>query len=256
MKVSVPLFSIGLFVAVAVLAAEPAAPPTTIPATGGAVVQNVSPPPPDKIPDLDPRALYGGDIMFDVVRKGSKVGEHRMTFSKDANGDLNVRAEFHLAVEVLFIKAYTFDYTAHEIWRGKQLVALAAKADDDGEVTETKARVEDGVFKINSSRHGDTLASSWVFATNHWNRGQVESNVLLNTLTGKLDRVKIENVGQEIIATAGGPVEATHFLYTGELHDTDTWYDKEGRWVKMNFKAKDGSVIEYICRRCGIAVGE
>jgi len=247
MKASVPLFSIVFFAAVAALAAEPAPP--------GAVL-SVSPPLPSQIPDLDPRALYGGDIMFDVVRKGSKVGEHRMTFTKDANGDLNVHAEFHLAVEVLFIKAYTFDYTAHEIWRGKQLVALASKADDDGEVTEIKARVEDGLLKINSSKHGDTLASSWLFATNHWNRGQVESTALINTLTGKIDRVKIENVGLETIGTASGPVDATHFRYTGELHDTDTWYDSEGRWVKMSFKAKDGSIIDYICRRCGIAVGE
>ena len=29
-----------------------------------------------------------------------------------------------------------------------------------------------------------------------------------------------------------------------------TWYDEEGRWVKLRCRAKDGSMIDYICRQC------
>jgi len=51
------------------------------------------------------------------------------------------------------------------------------------------------------------------------------------------------------VETERGDVFATHYVYSGEL-DTEVWYDDEGRWVKMRFKGRDGSTIEYVCRRC------
>ncbi len=229
---------------------DPARALENAPASGDLPVQNVSLPPAALLPAVDPIALYGGDLIFDVYRKGKKVGEHSLAFSRDAIGDVTVKANFHIAIDVLFIKAYTFDYASTEIWRDKQVVSMAATADDNGKVTRTLALQEEGVFRISGSR-GPVLASSWVFPTNHWNRGQVESSVILNTLTGRLINVKVEDRGVETVETGRGAVQARRFAYTGELHDTDAWYDAAGRWVKMRFKAKDGSYIEHICRRCG-----
>ena len=42
---------------------------------------------------------------------------------------------------------------------------------------------------------------------------------------------------------------ATRYAYTGDL-DNEVWYDDVGRWVKMRFKGRDGSTIDYVCRRC------
>ena len=47
----------------------------------------------------------------------------------------------------------------------------------------------------------------------------------------------------------GREIDATLYRYTGDL-DTEVWYDDEGRWVRMRFKAKDGSVITYQCEVC------
>jgi len=218
---------------------------------GAAEVRTVNPPPPHLIPDTDPLALYGSEIVYDVYRKNKKVGEHRMSFAHDSVGDLKVDALFHLQIDILFFKgAYTFDYSSAEIWRGKQMLSMAAITNDDGKVSKTTALLDKGVFKITGPA-GVIQASSWVFPTNHWNRGQVESTVLLNTLNGKLADVKVVNKGFETIEAGAGTLEAERFAYTGDLHDTDCWYDKAGRWVKMRFKAKDGSFIEYICRTCG-----
>jgi hypothetical protein len=233
-------------------AAELGIPVDTVPVVSAVTVKEV---PRSPEPYIDPVKLYGGAVTFDVFRKGDKVGEHHLTFVRDARGDLNVKADFHLAITVLFIKAYTFEYSAHEIWRGKQLVALAAVSDDDGKVTKTSARLEDGVFKITGPK-GNILTSSWIYPTNHWNRGQADSAVVLNTLTGAVASVKIENRGRERVETGQGTVEADHFVYTGDLHDVDSWYDSAGRWVKMRFKAKDGSYIDYICRQCGTRAAE
>ena len=44
---------------------------------------------------------------------------------------------------------------------------------------------------------------------------------------------------------------ATKDEYSGDI-STLVWYSDHGNWVKMKFKASDGSDIEYKCIECGI----
>jgi hypothetical protein len=223
----------------------------TVPVNPITAVQQIKPPQVGDVPVIDPFALYDGEIVFDVYRKRNRVGEHRVTFGRDADR-LTVSAHFTLAVKVLFVKAYTFDYRATETWQGTSLIGMSATNDDNGKLTVVSAKPEGDLFRIDGPR-GSILASSWMFPTNHWNRGQANASVILNTLTGQLANVTIERRGIDRVETATGTFDAEHFVYTGDLRDTDVWYDSEGRWVKMAFKARDGSRIEYRCRRCGPA---
>ncbi|MBM3513748.1 MAG: hypothetical protein FJX59_08535 [Alphaproteobacteria bacterium] len=223
----------------------------TAPANQLLAIQEVSPPADHQIPTIDPLTLYDGEIVFDVFRKRSRVGEHRIVFARDGER-LSVNAYFRLSVKVLFINAYTFDYQSTEIWDGQNLIGLSANVDDGGKLASITAKRDGELFRIDGPR-GPVLSSSWVFPTNHWHRGQVETPTILNTLTGQLANITVVRKGIDRIDTANGPVDAEHFEYTGDLRDTDVWYDRDGRWVKMSFKAKDGSKIEYRCRRCGSA---
>jgi len=233
------------------LADEPAAKANLKAAEMVLQVQNVSPPLPDQIPQIDPTRLYGNEIAFEVFRKGSKVGSHVTSFERTGD-DLTVISRFNLAIDVLFFTAYSFGYQSTEVWRDGALKALAVGVVDGGKKSSVTAKVEDGLFKIEGSG-GPAIASSWVFPTNHWNRGQVNSTAILNTITGRLSKVEIVRRGIDRVETAQGAVDAEHFEYTGELRDTEVWYDADNRWVKMRFKAEDGSTIEYRCLRCGLA---
>jgi len=250
-----PLAFAGLLLCSAAFAQAQDAPPSNVSAPDKMLldVQNVSPPPPAEIPDVDPIALYGGDIVFDIYRKNSKVGEHRTSFTRTGD-DLTVVSKMTIAVDVLFFNAYSFEYNSTDVWRKGQLQALAVNVDDNGKVSKVTARLEDDLFKVDGPK-GSFIASSWVFPTNHWHRGQVNSKTILNTLTGKLDQVVIVNRGIERVETAQGSVDGDHFEYTGQLRDTEVWYDANNRWVKMRFKARDGTPIEYRCRECGLAAG-
>ena len=73
---------------------------------------------------------------------------------------------------------------------------------------------------------------------------------VLNTLTGNVNNVTLVAKGREAIATERGDVVATRYAYTGDLVDTEVWYDDAGRWVKLRFMGRDGTPIEYACRRC------
>jgi hypothetical protein len=227
--------------------------PTPAPPEMTLDVQNVSPPPPDQIPEIDPIALYGDDVVFDIYRKKTKVGEHRARFTRNGE-DLSVVSTMSIAVDVLFFTAYSFEYEATEVWRNGALQAIAVNVNDNGKIAKVNARMEDDLFKIDGPR-GSYIGSSWVFPTNHWHRGQANSRTILNTLTGKLTQVDVVNRGIQRVETAQGSVDADHFEYTGQLRDTEVWYDAQNRWVKMRFKANDGTYIEYRCRQCGLAPG-
>jgi hypothetical protein len=247
------LFSPVTF-APAAVAQDATAPSTTAPDEAGEPpIQSIAAPAVETIPKVDPIALYGDGMIFDVYRKGSKIGTHQATFTRNGN-ELTVTSQMELAVDVLFFTAYKFTYASTEIWRDDKLVAVSATADDNGKISKTNARVEDGLLKVDSSG-GTYLASSWVFPTNHWHRGQANSGTILNTLNGKLNKVEVVRKGIERVATAQGSVDADRLGYTGDLRDTDVWYDAMNRWVQMTFKAKDGSVIEYRCKQCGLAPG-
>ncbi len=49
---------------------------------------------------------------------------------------------------------------------------------------------------------------------------------------------------------AGSGVPASCFDYTGELV-ARVWYDRDMRWVGLEFEGRDGSNIVLACRDCG-----
>ena len=77
---------------------------------------------------------------------------------------------------------------------------------------------------------------------------------MINTLNGKVANVKIAEIESEQILAEGKTISANRYQYSGDV-ETTVWYDNAGRWVKMQFNGKDGSVIDYRCIECGITKG-
>lgn len=88
-----------------------------------------------------------------------------------------------------------------------------------------------------------------MFPTDHWHSGVLQSDRVLNTITGRVARVDIADMGEAQVVVNDAPESARRYVYSGDLQ-TEVWYDREGRWVKMRFRADDGSTIEYVCRKC------
>lgn len=195
----------------------------------------------------DPIKLYGDQIYFDVFREGDKVGYHSVKFFK-GDGSITVRIEFSIEIDFLFLTAYQFKYLSEAKWIEGQLDYLKASVDDDGEKFKVIANRQDQlIYVVGTNKTFNTAAP--IFPTNHWNSGVLTQTNVLNTLTGLLNKVLIVPQGIETIPTESGLIKAKRYTYTGDL-DNEVWYDNEGRWVKMRFKASDGSIIDYICKLC------
>lgn len=195
----------------------------------------------------NPLSLYGAGIDFDVYRQGKKVGYHEVRFDRTGE-DLVVSSRFHLEIRFFFLSAYQYRYEAESRWREGQLLRLEAAVNDNGARLSLAAeRSGDRITVRNAD--GTFTAKAPIHPTNHWNAAVLPERRVLNTLTGRINYVGIERRGREKVATEGGDVSATRYAYTGDL-EADVWYDDFGRWVKLRFAARDGSIIEYACRRC------
>jgi len=201
----------------------------------------------------NPLIVYGDEIVFDVMRNGETIGEHIVTFLPTEEG-LSVHSRLRIDIKFLGLTVYKYRYVSRSIWGGGRLLYLNASVDDDGNRHNVAVRHLNGRLQI-TGPDGRKSASPNAFPTNHWNVLVLRSDHVINTITGKLNRVRIERVGDATVTTNAGPRDATHYRYTGDL-DADVWYDRMDRWVKLRFGVKDGSVVEYMCKRCGKPIGQ
>jgi hypothetical protein len=191
--------------------------------------------------------LYGDRMDFTVYRNGTPVGRHTVGFTRQGP-DLLVDTTFSVDVKLLFVTAYSFRYVATDRWRDGCLVDMQVAIDDDGTPSTVTARVENDTLKIVGPA-GSVTGPAELYPTHHWNAGVIGSEVILNTITGKVGAVRMIDRGSEQVLINGQMLPATRYAYTGDLQN-EVWYDPQGRWVKMQFNGKDGSSIEYRCDRC------
>ena len=195
----------------------------------------------------DPLSLYGDEMVFSVMRNGEPIGVHRVNF--DRNGDeLIVASRFEAEVKFLFLTAFEYLYESKAVWRNGCMVELKATTDDNGDKSRVLALLANGQLKIEGPA-GTISGRAGLLPSNHWNSGILESTQVLNTITGQVASINIADLGEKPVVVNSQPASARHYVYSGDLQ-TEVWYDDSGRWVKMRFRAEDGSRIEYICKKC------
>ncbi len=200
----------------------------------------------------DPLAIYGERHEFSVLRDGIPVGKHLISFQQTGEA-VHVDSFFNVEVKFLGISLYRFDYQSEAIWKEGKLQTIDVKIDDDGTSMEIKGKRQPDKFIINGEAR-EIAHGADIYPTNHWNSGIVGQSQILNTLTGKVNNVAITKTGEETVAVRGGTVRASRYVYDGELKII-SWYDRRGRWVKMEFKAKDNSDMVYFCETCPVEIG-
>ncbi|HNB29077.1 MAG TPA: DUF6134 family protein [Alphaproteobacteria bacterium] len=196
---------------------------------------------------IDPVGLYGAEARYDILRDGEKVGTHALTFRRTPIG-LSVESRSDIEVKLLFLSAYSFRYQSTEHWRGGRLAQLYAASNDNGQAQRVEARAEQNRMSYRVAG-GAWQTGQPVLPTTHWAMPRPGPATLLNTLTGNLNQVEIQDAGREAVQIGATAVTARRFVYSGDLA-IESWYDADGRWIKLRFRAEDGSTIEYLCSTC------
>jgi len=124
-------------------------------------------------------------------------------------------------------------------------VSLTARVDDDGAVSTLGVRAAADGLALDDG----ATAPPQALPTDHWPPATREASLLINTLTGHLNRVSVQAVDREPVPVGDGQALATRWRMEGDLR-LDTWYDDAGRWLGMRFAGRDGSTIRYVCEVC------
>jgi hypothetical protein len=185
----------------------------------------------------------GNRIGFDVIRKGSKLGTHVLTFDRSATG-LTVHVAVDIAYKIAGITLYHYSHHATEMWAGDQVVSLQTQTDDNGDAYQVTGHREAAGLIIQGTKAPRYVAPANALPATHWNRRELDGP-WINTQDGRLMRPRVTAGAIEAIANAsGGTLHARHFVLTGDVQ-MDMWYEENGTWAGLSF-AKGGAPIRYV----------
>ena len=192
-----------------------------------------------------PASPAGREWNFRVLLDGREVGWHRYVVRGDgAATEVESRAQFD--VRFLFLNAYRYRHEARERWRGACLDGLDSRTETNGTVEEVAAVAYEEALVV-SGPSGDARLPGCVMSFAYWDPRILRATRLLNSQTGELLPVRVDERGTERVSVAGQHVPATrHRLSTRDLQ-IDLWY-ADGRWVALEAPTPGGRVLRYELR--------
>ncbi len=184
-----------------------------------------------------------GDRQFAVRYKGIKIGAHTVSYSS-ATGETRVATDIDLSVKVAFLSVFAFSHRSQETWRAGRLMSLNSETVEHGDTLHVEGAATPQGFRV-VSKAGPVIASAATLTSNSlWTPAMLEQATVVDAQRGGIIGVSARKVGDEQVATAGGPVRATRYTLVTPYFAGSTWYDKSNLWVRGEFE-RDGSTVEY-----------
>ena len=179
---------------------------------------------------------------YDIVRGGSVIGRHTLTFAQ-RGADLTVTIAVEASLSALGIRVYHYEHQGRELWREGRMVSMTTRTVDDGVVKAVSAAF-DPARGAWTGTAGAAAVTGPLMASSFWNSGTVRQARFLDDETGMVNAVQVTPAGQETLTLAGRPVPASRFDLVGTTSGS-VWYDGQGCWVRALFKSPvDGSMID------------
>ena len=201
--------------------------------------------------NFNPFKLYPKDIDFEVKRNEKTIGFHKVTFEPINGNRIRVLAEMNIKVFFLGFPIYKYSYFSKAQWQGGYLQNLIAKQNDDGDKSEVNIIRNKRRLSV-TGPNGAAFGDIELLPSNHWNSRILGMNKVIDTIKGKVADITIQGKGIERIKVKGGAVSAAKYVFGGDV-DSNVWYHRSGRWVKLQFRAEDNSIIELMCKECGVS---
>ena len=183
------------------------------------------------------------NLAFDVYRKGSKIGVHRITFvPKD--GGFQAQTEINLAVKIAFITVYTYQQIGHDEWRDGVLVGSEVSTNDDGKKTKLAIDETNGRLTGNGANGQLNLQLGIMTDLSWWNRGIVDVDKVLDSQLGEVGKLTIQKGIAERIEVNGASIDAMRYrMASTKGREGDIWYAGQ-RWVKAICTTR-GETLDY-----------
>jgi len=192
---------------------------------------------------LAPAMPTGNQRAFRIVRNGSAIGTHVLTFERVDNG-VDIRIAVDIAVSFGPITLFRYTLRGLEQWRNGAVIHVDATTNDDGTPEHMRAdRDADGLW-VEGSKTPRYLAPAEAMPATHWDISELK-NPWINPQDGRLLHPVVQLVGDDALSMPNGATRpATHYALSGDAK-LDLWYDTACQWSALRFLAKDGSLVRY-----------
>ncbi len=167
------------------------------------------------------------------------IGTHVLTFR--CHGDqLIVETSVDVKVKILFVTAYERQARYREVWEGDRLIAYDARTDDDGEVYDTRARIDGGELVVDGVE-GSARVPLDAVSSHPWNVAAVDRPVIFGQRDGKVRRVSVQQAPPERIRIGSDRIEARKYVVSGDL-ERELYYAPDGTWLQWRLE-RDGKTV-------------
>ena len=179
-------------------------------------------------------AALPAEYRFHVVREGSRIGTHRVSFVQTGGDELTARTDVEIAVKLAGITVFRLTHRFSETWAGGRLRAASSRLDRKGRVTEMEAQAEGDAVVVrgpDGTRRlpADAAPLTW------WDPGRF-NRPLFDNGSGKLLRLQL--------ARAPLPDGGARWSATGD-EEGEGDYAADGTWLGWRTKGEDGSTVVY-----------
>ncbi len=184
-------------------------------------------------------------MVFDVLRDGDKIGEHRLDF-EHLDGTLKVSVETEMEVSFAFVTLFRYEHKRVERWRDGRLESLAGMTNDDGEEFEVSIVRKEGFYSRTVNGTEEEIREP-LSVDSLWSRDRLAAGKLFSAASGQSYRVRSNLLGWETIEAKGAAMEAEHVKLSGEV-ERDLWYGASGELLKVQYEGAEGETFEYVRR--------
>ncbi|MEM7172661.1 MAG: DUF6134 family protein [Pseudomonadota bacterium] len=202
------------------------------------------------IPDL-PNA---GSLEFAVMRDGSEIGHHIVTFNRKGDG-VEMSVETRVQVKILGITVFRYEHDSAELWNKGQLIKLTSRSNENGDIDSLSVDLDvEDRLKINGNG-GQTTAPLGAVPSSLWYLGSLEDAQgypLLHTIHGGVLPLKITPFERDQASDAIVDRVETALIVEGEKVEgvdeafyRELWYDKDGLLIEARITADDGSDVRF-----------
>src|SRR3546814_5904980 len=115
-------------------------------------------------------------MLFDVLRDGSKIGEHRLVFEQE-DGALKVSVETDMTVDFAFVTVFRYEHKRVERWRDGELESLAGMTNDDGTEYEISIVRKEGHYSRTINGNQEELTGT-VAVDSLWSKDRMDAGTL------------------------------------------------------------------------------
>ena len=180
---------------------------------------------------------------FRVLLDDSEIGYHRFELVQEEDRQ-RVTTEAEFRVSFLFITAYRYEHVNEETWQGNCLSQIDARTDDNGREFEVRGLQQDNAFALLTGE-ASTELDACVKTFAYWNPSILQEDRLLNSQTGELLPVTVEEISRETLAVKGKEIPAVRYRLQARNLELDIWYSDDQQWLALESTVKGGRKLRY-----------